>query len=129
MKKNTLFKLFTLILPLLLAGLIFIFREQISTLGALLPGCPSYTYFGIYCPGCGNTRSVQHLLAGDLPRSLRYNPVPVLAIILVALLYTELLLKNLNKPVKLIPRSKGFWISVLVIFLSYYIIRNIISFF
>lgn len=128
-KKNQVYKIFIFLIPILAVGLVYIFRNRLYELGTLLPGCPSYTYFGIYCPGCGNTRSVQHLLEGDLTGSLRYNPVPVFAIILLVLLYAELVLKHLNKPVKLVPRSKPFWISVLVIFSIYYVIRNIVRFF
>ncbi|WP_099466766.1 DUF2752 domain-containing protein [Konateibacter massiliensis] len=40
----------------------------------LLP-CPIYTLTGIYCPGCGGTRSVHALLHGSFLSSFRYNPI------------------------------------------------------
>ena len=39
-----------------------------------LPGCVLYTATGIYCPGCGGTRSVYALLRGDIIKSLYYHP-------------------------------------------------------
>jgi hypothetical protein len=40
---------------------------------------------GSACPGCGLTRSVSHLLRGDLARSIGFHPLgPFLAIQLVA---------------------------------------------
>lgn len=52
----------------------------------LYPQCGSYRYFGLYCPGCGITRSLHALLHGDVVRALSMNllvgavaPVAVLA--------------------------------------------------
>lgn len=40
--------------------------------GAFVP-CPFRTLTGWWCPGCGLTRAVHHVLRGDLVQALRYN--------------------------------------------------------
>ena len=37
--------------------------------------CALYTVAGIYCPGCGGTRAVNHLIHGHLLKSLWYHPL------------------------------------------------------
>ncbi len=126
MKSKTLFKITIILFPFVSLGLVYLFRNQLSNIGNFLPGCPSYTYLHILCPGCGNTRSVQHLLSGDLLGSIKYNPVPVFGIIIATLGYMEIGFKVFEKPVKILPRNKTFWIFVTGIFIIYFIVRNFI---
>ncbi|OPX43673.1 hypothetical protein CLHUN_23930 [Ruminiclostridium hungatei] len=123
------FRIILILLPAITLGLIYFFRQQLFDLGTLFPGCPSYTYLHIYCPGCGNTRSVQHLLSGDLAGSLRYNPVPVFGILLLLLGYVEMLSYSFNRRVRLIPRSKPFWSIIGLVFIIYFVVRNFIRIF
>lgn len=44
--------------------------------GFLMP-CLMWKLFGFYCPGCGGTRAVRALLAGDILKSLYYHPIVV----------------------------------------------------
>ena len=44
-----------------------------------LPACTLYSLTGLYCPGCGGTRSVYFLLHGDVWRSFVYYPLVPLA--------------------------------------------------
>ena len=126
---STLFKIMVVVLPVVAVSLLYFFRNSLIFLGTKFPACPSYTYLHIYCPGCGNTRSVQHLLAGDIAGSVKYNPVPILGIILLLLAYIELLAGTFNKPLKLVPRSKRFWAVITVCFIIYFVIRNFIKVF
>ena len=48
----------------------------------LLGPCVLYMLTGLYCPGCGGTRAVRALLAGDLVRSFVCHPVVPFAAIL-----------------------------------------------
>jgi hypothetical protein len=128
-QKNIWIKLITCIFPIIILSLIFIFRNYIISLGTLLPACPSYTYLHIYCPGCGNTRSVQHLLAGDVLGSIKYNPSVVFGILIVILAYLEYLTFVFGNHIKLIPRSRKLWTIILFAFLLFFIIRNFISLF
>ncbi len=121
-------KLFTALAVLFPALLIcgFIFRSSLIAFGELLPPCPFYILSGYYCPGCGNTRSVTHLLGGDILLSLRCNITPLFLLILFTLLYAEMIFSLAGKRVCLLPRNKATWVCVIVLFLAYYILRNFI---
>lgn len=106
--------------------LVYLLRKQLTYLGTLFPPCPSYTYLDIYCPGCGNTRSVQHLLKGDILGSIRFNPVPVLGIIFAVLAYIELTTYVFGKHKKVFPRRRTFWWTLVVISSIYFVVRNFI---
>lgn len=41
--------------------------------------CPIHALTGFYCPGCGSTRAVRAVLAGDLPRAFHNNALLVLS--------------------------------------------------
>lgn len=115
--------------PIIAYILIYIFRDNLIRLGGILPACPSYTFFDIYCPGCGNTRSIQHLLAGDIVGSLRFNPSPIFAIIIATIGYIELIAFIFGKNIKLVPRSRKFWMITILVFSLYFIIRNYVQLF
>lgn len=50
-------------------------KELELELGGLLLPCLFRLLTGLYCPGCGGTRSVRLLLEGDLLGSFRFHPV------------------------------------------------------
>ena len=95
-----------------------------SALSGVLPSCPFHRLTGLYCPGCGNTRSVLALMDGDLLLSLRYNISPLLILTLLALLYAEWGFRLFARPKRLLPRSARFWILFGVAVGGYLIIRN-----
>ncbi len=43
-----------------------------------LPVCPSKTFLGLECPGCGTGRGLHHLLQGRLADAWRHNPALLL---------------------------------------------------
>lgn len=54
--------------------------------------CVLYTYFGLYCPGCGGTRAFISLLHGHFLQSLWYHPlVPYSALLFGAFMLTQAL--------------------------------------
>lgn len=124
-KKIPLIKIVVCIFPLFTVGIVFIYKNLLYKLSTYLPVCPIYKYFHVYCPGCGNTRSVQHILSGDILGSLKFNITPVFFLIIGALAYIELVLYIFGKKIKIIPRGKSFWLLIIIFFLIYYIIRNI----
>lgn len=119
-------KILICLLPFIVLIIVYLSRNALIYLGTLFPACPSYTYLDVYCPGCGNTRSVQHLLKGDITGSFRYNPFPVFGIIAAVLGYVEFLSYTFGKHIKLLPRSQKFWRMVILIFCVYYLVRNFI---
>lgn len=57
-----------------------------------LSPCVLYTYFGLYCPGCGGTRAFISLLHGHFLQSLWYHPlVPYSALLFGAFMLTQAL--------------------------------------
>ena len=75
-------------ITVLLLGIIMLGIISPHTLSGLVaelsPGCAFRRHTGIACPGCGGTRSLRALLAGDIVGAFRYNmlmPFTLLALI------------------------------------------------
>lgn len=47
--------------------------------GRIIPPCPTYTLFGILCPGCGASRMLYSLVHLDIPSALQFNALGVVA--------------------------------------------------
>jgi hypothetical protein len=63
----------------LLAGLALVFAFN-PTQTRIFPPCPLYAATGLYCPGCGSTRAVHHLLHGHVAAAFGYNPLLVVSL-------------------------------------------------
>ena len=50
------------------------------------PGCPTQTYLGVDCAGCGGLRATHELANGNVPAALDHNILVVLAAPVVAVL-------------------------------------------
>ena len=57
--------------PLALAGLFAAWEPGDD--GVVI--CPTRRWCGVWCPGCGMTRAVGHLVRGDWSRALTYHPL------------------------------------------------------
>ncbi|GAB2503950.1 DUF2752 domain-containing protein [Arenimonas alkanexedens] len=57
--------------------------------GSPLPPCPFHWATGLFCPGCGSTRTLHALLHGDVATAMAMNPLLVLSLPLVALLLAQ----------------------------------------
>ncbi len=55
-----------------------------ATPGGIIPPCPSKTFLGVVCPGCGSTRAIQALVELDLGAALAYNALAVLGLVMLA---------------------------------------------
>lgn len=91
------------------------------------PKCPLYSLTGFYCPGCGSTRCLHHLVHGHIATAFRYNP---LAPILIAYLIGAGAVFLLRKAGVAIPRrSKPLaprWIwTIYIAILLFGVLRNI----
>lgn len=71
---------------LLAAGILTAFALWYPEIRNFCPICPSYTFFHIYCPGCGTTRAVYCLLHGNLTGFFRNNIMLLPILMLVGLL-------------------------------------------
>lgn len=127
MKKTKLNRAITVLIPVA-AIIMFLIRDQIIALSAHFPKCVFYSIFNLYCPSCGNTRSVIALLNGDILSSLRYN-VSIIVFLLFAILgYIELATLSFGKHIRLLPRRLSFYICLIILMVIYWIVRNFIPY-
>ena len=81
----------------------------------------------LYCPGCGMTRAIFALLNLNIKQAIRNNILVVLVmpfIVIYIINYAYIWINNLKKdPSKIFP--KWLWYTLLIITISFGIIRNI----
>lgn len=123
--KKILAWLMTFLLPLL-AMLTFLLKNCILKLSVKFPKCDFYKKTGYLCPACGNTRSVQALLRGQILTSLGYNITPMLFLVLAMAFYTEVVAFLFGKSLRIIPRNYVFLVVLLSCLVIYYIARNFV---
>lgn len=114
-----------LILTVLIVSLIYIFPINYQR---LLPPCLFLKLTGIYCPGCGGTRSVQALLHGSILSSLRYNPIVFYGFIVYFWFMLSNTIETLSKhkiKIGMKYRDIYFWIGLGIV-LVYCVFRNIL---
>lgn len=103
---------------------LFALRDIIIGYEKHFPECFVHKATGVWCTGCGNTRSVNAMLHGHFITALRDNPaMPVIAFLLL-MLYLETVIGIWGKDVKLLPRKGWFWGCVIAAFLVFYVARN-----
>lgn len=120
-------KIITIALPLF-TFLLFLFRDEFIGLLRILPICPFYKAYHLYCPACGNTRSTIALLQGNLLLSLRYNVIPFLLVLFAGGAYLEYASSSFGHKLKILPRKCNFYIAGLIFLILYIILRNFIPF-
>lgn len=84
-----------------------------------IPECIVYKTYGIYCPGCGATRAVYSLYAGQILQSAYYNPL-ILYLVIVDFWYliTEGIAKIFNKENKFFVKNIKIYLYLALIILS-----------
>ncbi len=106
------------------AAMVYIFMNSVTEAAHLFPECKIHKYTGLWCTGCGNTRSLTALLHGQLWRAVRCNPTIPFLVLAALLLYAETVIGIWNDKVKFFPRKKWLWWTVLGMFLVFFIVRN-----
>lgn len=91
-----------------------------------VPPCLIRTATGWLCPSCGLTHAVYALIRGNLWESLRQNAVLLFGVLLGIVWYIELWTRALGRPKKLLPRKGAFWVGVLLFWLGYTVVRNLV---
>lgn len=91
--------------------------------------CVLYTFFGIYCPGCGGTRAIEYLLQGDFLSSFIYHPVvPYTAVLMGCYLVSHTLsIMTKGKIKAMLFRPIYLYIMLAVIVLQW-IVKNALIF-
>lgn len=93
--------------------------------GAIPVFCPFEALTGVPCPGCGMTRAMLKLVAGDIGGAAAHNPFCFFLVftIAVSILPTRWLAKTPLAVKKLLPY---FYISVLVLVIVFWVIDRLL---
>ncbi|MBP3380064.1 MAG: DUF2752 domain-containing protein [Ruminococcus sp.] len=105
-----------------------LFRDEIVGFVKDSGPCLFHLATGYYCPGCGNTRSAEALLHGNVLLALRNNAVLPFLMFVLLILYIELIFSVLGKPRKILPRKAWFWWAIGGIWAVYLVLRNFVPF-
>ncbi len=91
--------------------------------------CLFWKFWGIYCPGCGGTRSLLALFRGDFLQSAWYHPL----VMYVVLMYAWFMLSHTLEKLR-VPLIKGMkfevWImyGMVVVLVLNCILKNVLKF-
>ena len=111
--------------PLLAIPLLLLLSPLLSELlPRLIPPCPYHKLLGIYCLGCGGTRSVLALCTLDLITALRQNALVPAGLLLWLLFEIQLGFALFGKKLRLIPKNKWFWGILAAAALLFALLRN-----
>lgn len=93
--------------------------------------CPFLATFGVQCPFCGSTRSASALLHGDLAAAWAFNPLFLVALVLVAIAAIAWTVEVVGGPklrppaaIRPLTQSKIYWV-LFVVALTFTVLRNI----
>ena len=124
MRHRALYRTIVLITPVAAALLLWVLAPLLIAFGKALPSCPVHTATGLFCPGCGMTRSIVALFNGDILLSLRSNITPYVAAVLIIMLYAEWVAHAFGVRLKTFIHNGRVMAAIGAILLAYLIIRN-----
>lgn len=127
MKHRRLWRTVYVLLPVAGVTLFLFCRTLLADILHGLSPCLFYHTLGLYCPGCGISRSLLRLMQGDVIASLRFHLLPIMALILGGLLYAEWGTVLFGTHRRLIPRSGRFWIVFGIVAAVYLVFRNVVE--
>lgn len=126
MSKFTIIKRISVIVLPIISLVLLYFLALYVVNNFQLPICFTYAFTGIYCPGCGATRSVVALLHGDIFHSIRENALVIVGIMYLLMLYIEVVLKVFGKKFRFPIHSNRFIYTSLIVAGVYVVLRNFI---
>ncbi|MGN0114889.1 MAG: DUF2752 domain-containing protein [Acutalibacteraceae bacterium] len=100
LRRPVLYRIIVIAAPFVAALALWLCAPLLISFGKALPSCPVNTLTGLYCPGCGITRSIVALYDGDILLSLRSNITPYVAAVLIIMLYIEWVAHAFGKRVR-----------------------------
>ena len=122
MKKTIVLFLVTIIAFILLKLYLFLHVEYNFTIPCLF-----YKISGLYCPGCGVTRMLFSIISLDLYQAFRYNPLIFTMIPFIMFYIIDICLKWIKGKTNYLylEIKNKTWIILLIITISFGILRNI----
>lgn len=88
--------------------------------------CPFYKITKLYCPGCGVTRMLLSILHGNFYQAFRFNPLIFIMLPFFIIYYILYIISLINKKDFIIKKiDDKLWIYLIIIFITYGILRNI----
>jgi hypothetical protein len=97
-----------------------------TTPGGVIPPCPTYTLFGILCPGCGASRMLYSLVHLDFPSALHFNALGVVATAgLLAMFVVWTVSRVRSTPMPRWERYRWAPHIVLAVVAMWFVVRNI----
>lgn len=100
LRHHVLYRIIVIAAPFVAALALWFCAPMLIAFGKALPSCPVNTLCGLYCPGCGITRSIVALYEGDILLSLRSNITPYVAAVLLIMLYFDWVAHAFGKRLK-----------------------------
>ena len=107
------------------AGCLTLLAVRHPTDYGVIPSCPFYSGTGFYCPGCGSLRATHYLVTGHPLTGLRYNPLVLLVLPLLVFSTIRWFCQAFMTRDIPFPRQTGVYWAVLIVFLVFFIARNI----
>ena len=129
LRKNFILLFVLLNISILTVSIIYNILFEEKMLEVFKSGCTFLNLFGLYCPGCGGSRSLNYLLNFNIVKSFIYYPaIPYTALLILEADIRILIsaLKDKNYLVKM--KSIQFVLIPVIIMLNFFI-RNILLFF
>jgi hypothetical protein len=87
--------------------------------------CPLFAATGLLCPGCGGTRAVYDLTHGDVVGAAGMNPLLVLAVPLLAILWIRWALRAAGVEMKEWPFPTWAGIVLPAVIVVFAVLRNV----
>lgn len=110
----------------LLVGLCLLYFALAERFPFLSFRCVMSRVLHLYCPGCGGTRAVRAILAGDVIGSLRCHPVVIWGIAVCLMQFCRMLTALVRRDPDRASLPNWTWISVVVLLFAVFVVRNLL---
>ena len=114
----------------IVAGLVLLYaRNPVAEPGetSYYPSCPFHRLTGLYCPGCGATRALHHLLHGRVAAAFDLNPLLIVSlpwILYVMFVSAARTIRPGSFPRRRPISLRGIW-TIVVVAVTFAVLRNL----